>query len=103
VNSNRSTFLALASALIISVGSAHAQSVGFTAEVLTKGAGARPLAMGGAFVAAANDATAAYWNPAGLGLVDDVQITTMHWPNGTFRAMISSISPSRPLMLVPMP
>jgi hypothetical protein len=34
--------------------------------------------MGGAFVATANDATAAYWNPAGLGLVDDVQITTMH-------------------------
>src|SRR5437868_2988434 len=56
----------------------RAQSVNYAAEVLTIGAGARPLAMGGAFVAAANDATAAYWNPSGLALVDDVEITTMH-------------------------
>jgi len=28
--------------------------------------GSRPLAMGGAFVAVAEDATASYWNPAGL-------------------------------------
>lgn len=34
--------------------------------------------MGGAFAGAANDATAAYWNPAGLALIDDVEITTMH-------------------------
>lgn len=55
-----------------------ADSVNYAAEVLTKGAGARPLAMGGAFAAAANDATAAYWNPAGLALIDDIEITTMH-------------------------
>jgi hypothetical protein len=55
-----------------------AQDVNYAAEVLTKGAGARPLAMGGAFAAAANDATAAYWNPAGLALIDDTEITTMH-------------------------
>lgn len=58
--------------------SLRAQSVNYAAEVLTKGAGARPLAMGGAFAAAANDATAAYWNPAGLALIDDIEITTMH-------------------------
>ncbi len=56
----------------------RAQSTDYAAEVLTKGAGARPLAMGGAFAAAANDATAAYWNPAGLALIDDIEITTMH-------------------------
>lgn len=56
----------------------HADNTAYAAEVLTKGAGARPLAMGGAFAAAANDATAAYWNPAGLALIDDVEITTMH-------------------------
>ncbi len=56
----------------------HADSSNYTAEVLTKGAGARPLAMGGAFAGAANDATAAYWNPAGLAMIDDVEITTMH-------------------------
>jgi hypothetical protein len=50
----------------------------YAAEVLTKGAGARPSALGGAFVAAASDATAAYWNPAGLALIDGIEITTMH-------------------------
>ena len=30
------------------------------------GVGARPLAMGNSFVAIADDATAVYWNPAGL-------------------------------------
>lgn len=66
-----------AASLLIPI-SVYAQSVNYAAEVLTKGAGARPLAMGGAFSAAANDATAAYWNPAGLALIDDVEITTMH-------------------------
>lgn len=56
----------------------QAQTVNYAAEVLTKGAGARPLAMGGAFAAAANDATAAFWNPAGLALIDNLEITTMH-------------------------
>ena len=56
----------------------QAQSVNYVAEVLTMGAGARPLAMGGAFVGAANDATAAFWNPSGLAMIDDVEITTMH-------------------------
>jgi len=56
----------------------RAQSVNYVAEVLTMGAGARPLAMGGAFVGAANDATAAFWNPSGLAMIDDIEITTMH-------------------------
>ena len=33
------------------------------------GVGPRASAMGGAFVAVADDATALYWNPAGLALV----------------------------------
>ncbi len=78
MNSKRYMWLALAGALMASMPMALWADDSFTAEVLTKGAGARPLAMGGAFVAAANDATAAYWNPAGLGLIDDVEITTMH-------------------------
>ncbi len=73
-------FLGLGLIILAGMGGAPllAQSTDYTAEVLTKGAGARPLAMGGAFAAAANDATAAYWNPAGLALIDDIEITTMH-------------------------
>ncbi|MFA6431814.1 MAG: Tudor-knot domain-containing protein [Candidatus Margulisiibacteriota bacterium] len=37
--------------------------------------GARPMGMGGAFTAVANDANAAYWNPAGLALNPEVSIT----------------------------
>ncbi len=37
---------------------------------LFDGVGARPLAMGGSFVAIADDATAAYWNPAGLAQIN---------------------------------
>ena len=41
--------------------------VGTTAaQFLKLGAGARAIAMGGAFVAEANDLSAVYWNPAGL-------------------------------------
>lgn len=46
----------------------YAQSnVGTTAaSFLDIGVGARSLSMGGAFTAVANDATALYWNPAGI-------------------------------------
>lgn len=37
--------------------------------------GARPMGMGGAFTAVANDANAAYWNPAGLALNPEVSLT----------------------------
>lgn len=58
----------------------HAQQLNpdYAEEVLSIGVGARALAMGGAFVAAASDATAAYWNPAGLSLIDNLQICTIH-------------------------
>ena len=44
----------------------------YSNEFLNIGAGARGLAMGNAQVASANDATAGYWNPAGLVGVKDV-------------------------------
>ncbi len=50
----------------------------YAGEFLNLGAGARPLGMGGSFVAIADDATAAYWNPAGLGGLDRTEITFMH-------------------------
>jgi len=41
------------------------------------GIGARALAMGGAFVAVANDATAVCWNPAGLAQLGDTRLAGM--------------------------
>ena len=40
--------------------------------------GCRPQAMGGAFVAVADDINAVYWNPAGLKLVKDKGFSFMH-------------------------
>lgn len=49
---------------------------------LTINPGARPNGMGEAFVAIADDATASYWNPAGLAFVeqDKSEITFQHSP-----------------------
>ena len=41
------------------------------------GIGARALAMGGAFVAVCDDATAMGWNPAGLAQLDDTRLAGM--------------------------
>ena len=41
------------------------------------GIGARAIGMGGAFVAIADDASAAYWNPAGLGILTKRELTMM--------------------------
>jgi hypothetical protein len=50
----------------------------YAGESLSLGVGARPLGMGGSFVAIADDATATYWNPAGLGGLDRTEIAFMH-------------------------
>ncbi len=55
----------------------------YAAEMLSIGVGARPMAMGGAFVAVANDATAAYWNPAGLCFIRTMEMSTIHRSEGT--------------------
>jgi len=45
------------------------------APYLRMGVGARAMAMGGAFTAVADDATAAYWNPAGLVNIEHIEAT----------------------------
>ena len=41
--------------------------------------GARGYGMGGAYVAIANDPSAAYWNPAGLSQVNEISIMESNW------------------------
>jgi tetratricopeptide (TPR) repeat protein len=50
---------------------------GQVGEFLTYGAGARSLGMGSAFVAVADDASATYWNPAGLSQLTRQELTLM--------------------------
>lgn len=69
-------------ALIIISGSAkvNAQAIRkYSNEFLNIGVGARAFGMGGAYGAIANDATAAYWNPAGLtSITSNIQLAFMH-------------------------
>lgn len=69
--------LALATALTL-CSSARAYDHKYAAEFLNIGVGARAGAMGGAFSAVADDATACYWNPAGLCLLPHRQVGVMH-------------------------
>ena len=48
------------------------------AQFLKIGVGARALAMGGAYAATSNDATALYWNPAGLSSLKKNEILLDH-------------------------
>ena len=50
----------------------------YAGEFISAGVGSRALAMGGAYVAVANDVTAGYWNPAGLMDSPGLQIQFMH-------------------------
>ncbi len=49
-----------------------------SANFLKLGVGARAAALGGAFVAIADDATAGYWNPAGLAQLSATELVFMH-------------------------
>jgi hypothetical protein len=60
--------------------------------------GARALGMGGAFVAVANDATAVYWNPAGLSQIMANQIVAVYTLDNKNEIRLSDIlQPTRRL------
>lgn len=66
----------LALALLLT-GAAHAASR-YAGEFLGLGAGARATALGSAYVALADDATAGYWNAAGLSALRGRQVHLTH-------------------------
>ncbi len=68
--------LVLLSGLFISAGSTQAAK--YAGESFTLGVGGRGLALGGAVVAGPFDATSAYWNPAGMSLLNSRYFTAMH-------------------------
>jgi hypothetical protein len=65
------TALALA---LLSPRAANATEDAGTRSVFAAGAGARALALGGAFAAIADDASASLWNPGGLGGIPQGQV-----------------------------
>jgi hypothetical protein len=68
----------VASLALVMVLSAVAFADGIGAfSAFKNGIGARALAMGGAFVAVADDATAMLWNPAGLAQLEDTRLAGM--------------------------
>ncbi len=67
--------IGLALLLLIST-DAHAAK--FAGSFMADGGGARALGMGSAFVAVADDASATFWNPAGLLDVPGRQLLIMH-------------------------
>ncbi len=56
----------------------HAAGAKYAGEFLSTGIGARALGMGGAFVSVADDASASYWNPAGMIFVRRREVVMMH-------------------------
>ncbi|MCU7495608.1 MAG: PorV/PorQ family protein [Ignavibacteria bacterium] len=69
--------------LMLSLGQANAQlKIGkYAGEFMAIGVGGRANAMGGAYVAVANDVTAGYWNPAALARIDYPEISLMYSQN----------------------
>jgi hypothetical protein len=71
----KSAFVVVAASLVLAV---SAQGAKYAGEFLNLGAGGRPLALGGSFMAAQGGPLAGYYNPAGLSMIDRTQLIFMH-------------------------
>jgi hypothetical protein len=80
--------------LSIPVSGEAVSKVGTTAATFLEiGIGPRAIGMGGAFVAVADDATASYWNPAGISRLPKNEVSLVHaeWladTNSDFAAIV---------------
>lgn len=69
------------------------QSVGIASSPNPVGSGARAVGMGGAFIAIADDATAASWNPAGLTQLETPELSLVGAQFSSFEDFSSSSNP----------
>ena len=65
-------------AILALTSGADAADDGGTRSIFASGAGNRALALGGAFVGLADDASAMIWNPAGLGIRQRLEVQATH-------------------------
>ena len=63
---------------------------------LKLGVGARAMGLGSAYVALADDPTAIYWNPAGLGSLQrsEIQLSHIEWPGDIRYEFLTYVMPS---------
>jgi hypothetical protein len=66
-----------ASMVIIFSAGIKAATTDYAGDMMSIGVGARALGMGGAFAAVADDASAMYWNPAGIVNVKGVEVSSV--------------------------
>ena len=64
--------------LLLLAGASPASATKYAGEFLKSQLGARAIGMGGAFVAVADDATAPYWNPAGMVYLPYREVLPQH-------------------------
>ncbi len=74
-------------ALLVLSFTGKASAAKYAGESFTLGAGARALALGGAYTAVADDPTGVYYNPAGLALVRRNEVVLLH--SETFGSLLN--------------
>ena len=95
-NFARMTCLFGALAVLRPAGAATYSVAGLAGPLDNGGAGARALGMGSAFVGVADDASALYWNPAGLARLENLDLALNHnsWLAGIIQENVELAMPA---------